>query len=59
MRGSHDQVLREMENLNVQLKEEQNRVLGLQNELKHGTATQRTIIEVGTMVSHIRNVYIS
>lgn len=39
-------MLMEMENLNMQLKEEQNRVLTLQNELKFGTTNNRKIIEV-------------
>jgi hypothetical protein len=34
-------MLMEMERLNMQLKEEQNRVLTLQNELKFGTANNR------------------
>ena len=39
-------MLMEMERLNMQLKEEQNRVLTLQNELKFGTANNRKLIEV-------------
>ena len=35
-----------MERLNLQLKDEQNKVLGLQNELKSGSANQRRILEV-------------
>ena len=46
MKGSHDSILGEMEGLNQQLKEEQNRVLSLQNELKSGTTSQRTLVEV-------------
>lgn len=46
MKRSHDNMLMEMENLNMQLKEEQNRVLTLQNELKFGTTNNRKIIEV-------------
>ena len=47
MKGSHDSILGEMDSLNQQLKEEQNRVLSLQNELKTGTTSQRTLVEVG------------
>lgn len=46
MKRSHDNMLMEMENLNMQLKEEQNRVLTLQNELKFGTTNNRKTIEV-------------
>lgn len=50
MKRSHDNMLMEMENLNMQLKEEQNRVLTLQNELKFGTTNNRKIIEVRHIV---------
>ena len=46
VRTSHDQVLSEMERINHQLKEEQNRVLHLENELRNGSANQRRIVEV-------------
>ena len=46
VKSSHDQVLNEMERLNHQLKEEQNKVLKANNELKSGTANQRRIVEV-------------
>jgi hypothetical protein len=50
-------MLMEMENLNMQLKEEQNRVLTLQNELKFGTTNNRKIIEVGKekLCDHLLN----
>ncbi|XP_062566792.1 protein fantom-like [Saccostrea cucullata] len=51
MKRSHDNMLMEMENLNMQLKEEQNRVLTLQNELKFGTTNNRKIIELQEQVS--------
>ena len=46
VKSSHDQLLREMETQNDYLKQEQTRVLTLQNELKQGTANQRRIMEV-------------
>lgn len=46
VKHGHDSMLMEMERLNMQLKEEQNRVLTLQNELKFGTANNRKLIEV-------------
>ncbi|CAH1270009.1 RPGRIP1L [Branchiostoma lanceolatum] len=46
VKGSHDQVLREMDGLREHLKAEQNRVLRLQNELKQGATAHRTIIEL-------------
>ena len=46
LRHNHDQILVEMERLNMQLKEEQNRVLTLQNELKMSGAQQRRIAEM-------------
>ncbi|XP_022337426.2 protein fantom-like isoform X1 [Crassostrea virginica] len=51
MKRSHDNMLMEMENLNMQLKEEQNRVLTLQNELKFGTTNNRKIIELQEQIS--------
>ncbi|XP_078607511.1 protein fantom-like isoform X2 [Branchiostoma floridae x Branchiostoma japonicum] len=46
VKGSHDQVLREMDGLREHLKAEQNRVLRLQNDLKQGATAHRTIIEL-------------
>ncbi|CAH1779675.1 unnamed protein product [Owenia fusiformis] len=43
---SHDQILEEMESLSQQLKDSQNKNLTLQNELKGGSASQRTILEL-------------
>ena len=40
----------EMERLNVQLKEEQNRVLTLQNELKMTSANQKRMVELQEQV---------
>ena len=48
-------MLMEMERLNMQLKEEQNRVLTLQNELKFGTANNRKLIEVCINIGCIQN----
>lgn len=50
LRHNHDQILMEMERLNVQLKEEQNRVLTLNNELKMANASQRRTIELQEQV---------
>ena len=47
VKHGHDTMLMEMERLNMHLKEEQNRVLTLQNELKFGTTNNRKLIEVG------------
>ena len=46
VKQSHDQILREMEHLNLQYQEEQNRSLGLQNELKMAATSHRKILEV-------------
>ena len=46
MKGSHEQVLREMSLLNEQLKREQNKCLSLQHELRSGNASQRIVLEV-------------
>ena len=54
VKSSHDQVLYEMDLLNGQLKEEQNRGLSLQNELMAGTTSQRTLIEVGSHHAALR-----
>ena len=50
LRHNHDQILMEMERLNMQLKEEQNRVLTLQNELKMSATQQRRITELQEQV---------
>ena len=49
VKGSHDQVLHEMELLNKQLKHKEKEVLTLQNELKQGTTSQRAMLEVREM----------
>lgn len=51
VKHGHDSMLMEMERLNMQLKEEQNRVLTMQNELKFGTANNRKLIELQEQVS--------
>lgn len=48
MKTSHDRVIREMESLNEQLKEEQRKVLSLQAELKTDMAVKRQINEVNS-----------
>ncbi|KAK7114118.1 protein fantom-like isoform X1 [Littorina saxatilis] len=50
LRQNHDAILMEMERLNVQVKEEQNRVLSLQNELKMSAANQRRMAELQEQV---------
>ncbi|XP_076449555.1 protein fantom-like isoform X2 [Babylonia areolata] len=50
LRHNHDQILVEMERLNVQLKEEQSRVLTLQNELKVSMAAQKRMVELQEQV---------
>ncbi|XP_069113817.1 protein fantom-like isoform X2 [Argopecten irradians] len=50
MKHSHDSMLMEMERLNMQVKEEQNRVLTLQNELKFGTTNNRKLIELNEQI---------
>ena len=50
LRHNHDQILMEMERLNMQLKEEQNRVLTLQNELKMSATQQRRMTELQEQV---------
>nr|KAG5707913.1 hypothetical protein BaRGS_031644 [Batillaria attramentaria] len=50
LRHNHDQILMEMERLNVQLKEEQNRVLMLQNELKMSSTHQKRMVELQEQV---------
>ena len=50
LRHNHDQILIEMERLNMQLKEEQNRVLTLQNELKMSATQQRRVTELQEQV---------
>ena len=46
VKRSHDTLLIEMENSNLQLKEEQNKSLALQNELKLGSSNQQKLVEV-------------
>ena len=46
VRNSHDQVLGEMEKLNIQLQEEQNKVLQAKNELESRSGHQRKTVEV-------------
>lgn len=50
VKHSHDNVLRQMESLNMQIKQEENRVLSLQNELKLGMANNRKLIEVTSLL---------
>ena len=50
LRHNHDQIMLEMERLNGQLKEEQNRVLMLQNELKMAATNQRHRTELQEQV---------
>jgi len=47
VKRSHDTLLMEMENVNMQVKEEQNRNLALHNELKLGSTKQSELIQVG------------
>jgi len=46
VKRSHDTLLMEMESVNMQVKEEQNRNLELHNELKLGSSKQHEIIQV-------------
>ena len=46
VRASYDQVMAEMERTKQQVLEEQNRRLAVESELRIGTASQRTLIEV-------------
>ncbi|XP_021379187.1 protein fantom-like isoform X2 [Mizuhopecten yessoensis] len=50
MKHSHDSMLMEMERLNMQVNEEQNRVLTLQNELKFGTTNNSKLIELNEQI---------
>ncbi|KAK3603408.1 hypothetical protein CHS0354_009388 [Potamilus streckersoni] len=54
IKRSHDNVMVEMENLNIQLKEEQNKNLELHNELKLGSANQRKMIELQEQVGYLQ-----
>ncbi|KAL3860281.1 hypothetical protein ACJMK2_010423 [Sinanodonta woodiana] len=54
IKRSHDNVLVEMENLNIHLKEEQNKNLELHNELKLGSANQRKMIELQEQVGYLQ-----
>ena len=49
-RHNYEQILIEMERQNVQLKDEQNRVLTLQNQLKMSEAGQKRVIELQEQV---------
>ncbi|XP_053402324.1 protein fantom-like isoform X7 [Mercenaria mercenaria] len=53
VKRSHDTILMEMENINMQYKEEQNRNLALQNELKLGSTNQHKLIEMQEQVSSL------
>ncbi|KAK2187638.1 hypothetical protein NP493_159g03000 [Ridgeia piscesae] len=53
VKGSHEQVLREMSLLNEQLKREQNKCLSLQHELRSGNASQRIILELQERVTDL------
>ncbi|XP_074644933.1 protein fantom-like isoform X2 [Tubulanus polymorphus] len=54
IKTSHDQVLREMDHLNHQLKQEQNRTLSLQNEMKQGSTQQRTLLEFEEQIDALK-----
>ncbi|XP_013398860.1 protein fantom isoform X4 [Lingula anatina] len=54
VKSSHDQVLREMEALNQQLKQEENRVMSLQNELKLGSTSRRKIVELEEQIIDLK-----
>lgn len=54
VKQSHDQILREMEHLNLQIQEEQNRNLSLQNELKMGSAHQKKTLELQEQVNDLQ-----
>ncbi|RUS82637.1 hypothetical protein EGW08_009590 [Elysia chlorotica] len=54
VKQSHDQILREMEHLNLQIQEEQNRNLSLQNELKLGGAHQKKVLELQEQVNDLQ-----
>lgn len=51
VKRSHDTLLIEMENSNLQLKEEQNKCLALQNELKLGSTNQQRLVELQEQVT--------
>ncbi|XP_060591570.1 protein fantom-like isoform X2 [Ruditapes philippinarum] len=53
VKRSHDTLLMEMENINMQYKEEQNRNLALHNELKLGSSNQHKLIEMQEQVSSL------
>ncbi|XP_052231915.1 protein fantom-like isoform X2 [Dreissena polymorpha] len=54
VKRSHDTLLMEMESVNMQLKEEQNRSLALQNELKMGSAKQHELIQLNEQVNSLK-----
>ncbi|XP_046328978.2 protein fantom-like isoform X7 [Haliotis rufescens] len=51
---NHDQVLMKMEELNMKLKDEENKSLTLQNELKYNSANQRKVVELQEQVSDLQ-----
>ncbi|XP_046557106.1 protein fantom-like isoform X4 [Haliotis rubra] len=51
---NHDQVLMKMEELNMKLKDEENKSLTLQNELKYNSANQRKVVELEEQVSDLQ-----
>ncbi|XP_035828549.1 protein fantom isoform X2 [Aplysia californica] len=53
VKQSHDQILREMEHLNLQFQEEQNRNLSLQNELKMAGTSQKKAMELQEQISDL------
>ena len=52
--GSHDQVMSEMERVKQQLMEEQNRRMAVESELRMGTTSQRTIVEVWSFTGSLK-----
>lgn len=55
MRRSHESVLMEMDNLNLQLKDEQNKHLMSQQELKTAKAKNALVIELQEQISGLKN----
>ncbi|KAL4234620.1 Protein fantom [Mactra antiquata] len=53
VKRSHDTLLMEMESINMQYKEEQNKTLALQNELKLGSTNHHKLIEMQEQVSSL------
>ncbi|BFZ12751.1 hypothetical protein BsWGS_15789 [Bradybaena similaris] len=54
VKQSHDQILRELEHLSLQLQEEQNRNLSLQQELKQTATERRKAIDLQEQVSDLK-----